>query len=48
MEFIPIYGILGLLRKEATTVGSLRFTEIQSRPLRRVVYLQRADNSSRL
>jgi Helix-turn-helix of DDE superfamily endonuclease len=32
VEFISIYGILGLRRKEATAMGSLRFTDIQTRP----------------
>src|SRR6266536_3466542 len=32
IEFISIYGILGLRRKEAPAMGSLRFTHIQARP----------------
>jgi hypothetical protein len=32
IEFIPIYGILCLRRKEATAMGSLRFTDLQTRP----------------
>jgi len=32
MEFIPIYGILGLQRQEATVMGTLRFADLQSRP----------------
>src|ERR687895_2888783 len=32
IEFISIYGILGLRRQEATAMGSLRFTDIQTRP----------------
>ena len=32
LEFISLYGILGLQRKEATVMGSLRFTAIQTRP----------------
>jgi hypothetical protein len=32
LEFISIYGILGLRRKEATAMGTLRFEDLQSRP----------------
>jgi len=32
IEFISIYGILCLRRKEATDMGNLRFTAIQTRP----------------
>jgi hypothetical protein len=32
IEFIPIYGILGLQGKEATAMGTLRFADLQSRP----------------
>jgi Helix-turn-helix of DDE superfamily endonuclease len=32
IEFISIYGILGLRRKEAPTMGTLRFADLQARP----------------
>ena len=32
IEFISIYGILGLQRKEATAMGTLRFADLQTRP----------------
>jgi hypothetical protein len=32
LEFIPIYGMLCLRRKEATAMGTLRFADLQSRP----------------
>ncbi len=32
LEFISIYGILGLQRKEATAMGTLRFTALATRP----------------
>jgi hypothetical protein len=32
LEFIPIYGILGLHGKEATAMGTLRFTDLRTRP----------------
>jgi hypothetical protein len=32
IEFISIYGILCLRRKEATAMGSLRFADRQTRP----------------
>jgi hypothetical protein len=32
IELISIYGILGLPRKEAITMGNVRVTEIQTRP----------------
>jgi Helix-turn-helix of DDE superfamily endonuclease len=32
LEFISIYGILGLQRKEATVMGTLRFTDLETRP----------------
>jgi hypothetical protein len=33
IEVISIYDILGLQRKEATTMGHVRFTDLQTRPL---------------
>jgi hypothetical protein len=33
LEFISIYDIRGLQRKEATTMGNVRFTDLQTRPL---------------
>jgi hypothetical protein len=32
LELIPIYDILGLQRKEATTMGTLRFVDLRTRP----------------
>src|SRR2546426_7107568 len=32
LELISIYGMLGLQRKEATAMGTLRFTDLQKRP----------------
>jgi hypothetical protein len=32
LEFILIYGILGLQRKEAIAMGTLRFTDLETRP----------------
>jgi hypothetical protein len=32
LEFISIYDILGLQRKEATAMGTLRFVDLQTRP----------------
>jgi hypothetical protein len=32
LELIPIYGILGLQGKEAMVMGTLRFTDLQTRP----------------
>jgi hypothetical protein len=32
IEFISIYDILGLQRKEATAMGTLRFVDLQTRP----------------
>jgi hypothetical protein len=32
IEFISIYAMLCLRRKEATAMGSLRFADIQTRP----------------
>src|SRR5262245_9802624 len=32
IELISIYGILCLRRREATTMGTLRFADLQSRP----------------
>jgi hypothetical protein len=31
LELIPIYGILGLQRKEASAMGTLRFADVQAR-----------------
>jgi hypothetical protein len=32
LEFIAIFGILGLQRKEATAMGTLWFADLQTRP----------------
>lgn len=31
LEFVPIYGMLGLRRKEAPAMGTLRFADLQTR-----------------